>query len=249
MSSHEIQPQTAHELIYREDRSATRWPLVVHGVLAPIVTIGCIVAVNMPHLALLGVLGAFALIWSLVTTLQLIGSIVVGIRIDVSGIQIGGMRARDRRRQKGTWPPRRPFHVASQQRAVFSCPWEGVAQLYLITDTQELKPLWQQLAQFKRKYDGAVTPLGILRVFFMKAALVIVNDPRHATSDPPDFRSNRRRGGSRVTGVRSVIWLVPTRQPEALRAALAQVPGAPPVQDHFPPGTDFQFRATWPSAR
>jgi hypothetical protein len=124
-----------------------------------------------------------------------------------------------------------------------------VRALYLITDTEELKPLYQARSQFRKSYDGTVTPLGFLRFYSMKAALVIVNDPRHATSDPPEFRSNWRSQRKRIAGVRSPIWLVPTRQPEALRAALAQVPGAPPVQDHFPPGTDFQFRAAWPSAR
>jgi hypothetical protein len=248
MSSHQIQPDTQGQLIYREDRSATRWPLAVHGTVAPVLVVACIVATFIDDQATWPLLMVVFGLWTLFMTLNLWGSLPIGIRIDGEGIQIGGVRTRDRRRQTGRWPPRKPFTAGGQSRAVFSCQWEGVVGLYLITDTRELKPLWRQLVQFKKTYDGAVTPLGILRVFFMKAALVIVNDPRHATSDPHEFRSNRRRGG-RVAGVRSVTWLVPTRQPEALRAALAQVPGAPPVQDHLPPGTDFQFRAAWPSTR
>jgi hypothetical protein len=249
ISSHQIQPETSSQLIYREDHPATRWPLVVQGTVAPIVTIGFIIVMNLPHLAGLGILGVFTLIWTLLMTLNLAYSLPVGIRIDRDGIEFGGMTARDRRRRKGRWPPRRPFTVGGQSRAVFSCPWEGVRALYLITDTEELKPLYQARSQFRKSYDGTATPLGFLRFYSMKAALVIVNDPRHATSDPPEFRSDWRSYGKRIAGVRSVTWLVPTRQPEALRAALAQVPGAPPVQDHFPPGTDFQFRAAWPSTR
>jgi hypothetical protein len=249
MSSYQIQPETSGQLIYHEDRPATRWPLVVQGIVAPIVTIGFIIAMNLPHLAGLGILGVFAFLWALLMTLNLAYSLPVGIRIDRDGIEFGGMRARDRRRRKDRWPPRRPFTAGGQSRAVFSCPWEGVPALYLITDTAELKPLYQAQSQFRKSYDGTATPLGFLRFYSMKAALVIINDPRHATSDPPEFRSNRRSPGKRIAGIRSRIWLVPTRQPEALRAALAQVPGAPPVQDHFPPDADFQFRAAWPSTR
>jgi hypothetical protein len=249
MTSHEIQPETLGKLIYREDRSATRWPLAVQGTVGPVLVVACIVATFIDDQATWPLLMVVFGLWTLFMTLNLWGSLPIGIRIDGDGIQIGGMRARDRRRRTGRWPPRKPFTVGGQSRAVFSCPWEGVVALYLITDTRELKPMWRQLVQFKKTYDGAVTPLGILRVFFMKAALVIVNDPRHAASDPLEFRSNWRSYGKRIAGVRSVTWLVPTRQPEALHAALTQIPGAPPVQDHFPPHADFQFRATWPSAR
>jgi hypothetical protein len=34
----------------------------------------------------------------------------------------------------------------------------------------------------------------------------------------------------------------PVRNPEALRAALAQIPAAPPVQDHLPPHAEFRFQ-------
>ncbi|MBO0804662.1 MAG: hypothetical protein J2P25_16505 [Nocardiopsaceae bacterium] len=74
---------------------------------------------------------------------------------------------------------------------------------------------------------------------FSKAVLVIAHDARLISSDPPEFRSQRGQY-VRLHGVASPIWVVPTRNPEALRVALSQVP-APPVQDRLPLDTALQF--------
>ncbi|HTZ22414.1 MAG TPA: hypothetical protein VMC83_00335 [Streptosporangiaceae bacterium] len=65
---------------------------------------------------------------------------------------------------------------------------------------------------------------------FSRAVLVI-----YADRDAP--------GGPRTAAVDNVFsfgtpparWSAPTRRPEAVRAALAQVPGCPPVEDHVDP--------------
>lgn len=85
-----------------------------------------------------------AAIWTMVAVLGLIHIWPIGIRIDSAGIRIGGLRAWERRQLSGRWPPRKPFHVGAQGRAVFTCPWEGVRELYLIGSQAELKPLLQQ---------------------------------------------------------------------------------------------------------
>lgn len=125
---------------------------------------------------------------------------------------------------------------------MFTCPWPGARQLYLITDTRELKPLYHDLSQYMKSSGVLRTPLGFLRVFFMRSALVITNNPVYAMSYPADSRSNWMRYGKR-RGVPSPNWLVPTRNPEALRAALEEVPGTPRVQDHLcPPGPPSSSR-------
>lgn len=235
-------PETPEQLIYREDRCGVRWPLVVSAIAGWVALIGFGIAMNLPHLWALGILAAAALIWAIVMTVSLLGSLPIGIRVDGDGIQIGGVRGRDRRRRQGKWPPRKPFHVGSQGRVVFTCPWPGVRQFYLITDTRELKPLYRDLSQYMKGSGGLRSPLGFLRVFFMRSALVITNNPVYATSDPADFRSNWMQYGKR-RGVPSPTWLVPTRNPEALRTALEEVSGAPRVQDHLPAEANFQFQA------
>ena len=179
-----------------------------------ITLIGCVIAMNLPHLSGFGIVAGVAAIWTLFMTLNLWGGVHAGIRVNDTGIQIGGIRARARRQRTGRWPPRKPFHVAGQGRAVFSCPWEGVRWLYLITDTRELKPFYGDLRQFMKRYNGSRRPLGVFRVLFMKSALVIISNPVLTSSDPATFRSN---------------W--------------GRTPAARSVQNHLPPGAVFAFKA------
>ena len=234
-------PQAPGQLIYGEDHSATRWPMVVSCAVGWAALIGLGIAMNLPHLSGLGILAGVAGIWVLIMTFALYGSLPVGIRIDSAGIEIGGLRGRDRRRRHGTWPPRR-LSVGSSSRAVFSCPWEGVRCLYLITDKAELKRVYRDERLAVKPYQGTRAPLGYLRVLFTKSALVITNNPHLTSSEPAEFRTNWAAFG-RMRGMQSPTWLVPTRNPAALRAALGECPWAPPVQDHLPPQAVFVFRA------
>lgn len=69
---------------------------------------------------------------------------------------------------------------------------------------------------------------------------MIVINPALTHSDPGTFRTNRSQIGP-AKGVISPTWLVPTRHPEALRAALARAPAAPAARDHLPPDEKFAF--------
>ena len=241
MSRHAAgRPEAPQQVIYAEDRCGLRWPLVLQGILMPVAVVGFGVAMNLPHLAGLGILAAVAAFWGLFMTLGLIRSWPICIRVDAEGIRIGGVRARERRQRSGRWPPRKPFHVGAQGRAVFTCPWEGVRSLYLITDRQELKPFVKQYVRFRKRTASRLSPLGYLVAGFMKAALVITNDPSCTRSDPSEFRTNWGQFG-RIRAVDSPTWIVATRRPADLRAALQQCPWAPPVEDHLPANAEFQF--------
>ena len=76
----------------------------------------------------------------------------------------------------------------------------------------------------------------------MRSALAITHNAVDATSDPAEFRANWGQYGN-IEPTRSPTWIVPTKNPEALREALEQVPGAPRVQDKLPPEAIFQFRS------
>jgi hypothetical protein len=242
MSQHETRPEAPAQLIYSEDRCAVRWPLVVHAVLSLIALAGCGIAMNLPHLSGLGILGALAGIWVIIMWISLIYGLYVGIRIDTDGIQIGGIRARERRIRQHRWPPRKPFHVSGQSRAVFTCPWEGARSLYLVTDREDFRHLRRDYKLFRKKWKGTRAPLGSLNGLFTKALLVITHNAIDATSDPAEFRATWGQYAN-IEPVQSPTWIVPTKNPEALRAALEQAPGAPRVQDKLPPEAIFQFRS------
>jgi hypothetical protein len=236
-------PGVTGRLLYAEDKSGLDRVIIVQAIAAPLTFAAIFVPfllVNSPALALLILIPAFiAWFWMLASVLSFIFIWPVGIRIDEAGIRIGGVQAWERRQRSGRWPPRKPFHVGAQGRAVFTCPWEGVRELYLITGRKEIKPLARQKLAARKRAQQLRTPLGWLG--FMYSGLVIVSNPACTSSDPPRFRPNRRWPGH-VRGTVSPTWLVPTRHPEALKAALANS-AAPVVQDRLPPDKTFFFSA------
>lgn len=236
-------PGAGRVLLYSEDRAGLNALLVSQAATATaLFAAACTLDPFMRRSFVVAVLLAAAIaatgVWGISSLTVLRFTWPVGIQVDSAGIRIGGLRARKRRQRAGRWPPRRPFHVSTQGRAVFTCPWEGVQALYLVRNRAELKPLLRQYRAFRKKFQQLRRPLGMLNV--NRAALVIVNSPALAYSEPGTFRSDWARPGT-TTGVTSPTWLVPTRHPEALLAALARVPGAPPVRDHLPPGESFRF--------
>jgi hypothetical protein len=238
-------PGAGRVLLYSEDRAGLNALLVAQAATATVLfAVACTLDPFMRRsfavAALLAVGIATAGVWGVSSLTVLRFTWPVGIRVDSAGIRIGGLRARERRQQAGRWPPRKPFHVSTQGRAVFTCPWEGVQALYLVRRRAELKPLMQQYRAFRKQFQQLRRPLGMLNT--NRAALVIVNSPALAYSEPGMFRGEWARPGT-ATGVPSPTWLVPTRHPEALLAALARAPAAPPVRDHLPPGERFRFFA------
>ena len=227
--------------MYAENKSGLERRYVVQAVVAPLVLVVLLAFLGPASSALAAVLifpALIAFFWAVVSVLGVIAIWPVGIRVDSAGIRIGGVQAWERRQLSGRWPPRKPFHVGSQGRAVFTCPWPGVRELYLVGSRAEIMPLVRRKRAFRRGTQQLGAPLGWLG--FARAGLVIVNDPALAGSDPAAFRPNRRWPGH-VRGVASPTWVVPTRHPEALRAALARAAGAPAVHDQLPPADRFSF--------
>jgi hypothetical protein len=235
-------PGITGELLYAEDHSGLARRIVVQAVLAPVIFVALFVPLGLASssavAAVLVLPTVVAAIWTMVSVLSLIYNWLIGIRIDSAGIRIGGLRAWEKRQLSGRWPPRKPFHVGAQGRAVFTCPWEGVRELYLIGSQAGFKPLLQQKRAFRKRTSQLRTALGFLGA--VNAGLVIVTDPSLTHSDPGAFRANRSQIGP-IKGIISPTWLVPTRHPEALRAALAKAPGAPAVGEHLPPDEKFAF--------
>lgn len=230
----------SQRVVYGEDRSGVRWPLVATVTAGWVLMIGGGTGMNLPHLAGLGILAIIGGGLALIYTALLSYSLAVGIRVCEDGIQIGGLRGRDRRLRRGAWPPRKLS--ASSRKAVFTCPWQAAGGLYLLTGRPEIKRVRSDLRRYRRSTDTARAPLGVFdgAAYFANALLVISVDPRRTGSEPREFGYARGQYG-RIRPVPSPTWLVPTRHPGAIRVALEQLPQAPPVYDHLPPGGTVQF--------
>ena len=244
MIRNETRPETAAaQFVYREDHSGARWPLAFSFVLGWALLVVFGILMNVPHLSGLGVIAAAGGILGLITAAGLQCGRSLSIRVTEDGIQIGGTNFREQRIRKGKWPPRKPLKAPAHYHAVFSCPWEGVRSVYLITDKDEFRRFRRDLKNFQKATPAPRIPLGVFsQTWFVKARLIITHNAVDATADPAEFRKSWARYGD-IEPVESPTWMIPTRNPRALRAALEQVPKAPRVQEKLPPEAVFQFRS------
>ena len=151
-----------------------------------------------------------------------------GIRIDGSGITIGAVRSARAARRRPT--------VNHQSWGLYTCPWPAVLGVRIVTDRAELQrmmnlPQYYTLAnRWSNKRGMRRCNIGVLAPPFMRAALVIEIDPSAITASairPARFYTNYKDGqfSHRVDPQLSPTWVVPTRHPEALNAALQAAPG------------------------
>ena len=209
---------------YTEDHCALRWPLVLSGfgfplLLAAVLVLG--ITTKNGLLALL--LPVVVILWGLSRGFSLPYVWPTGIRLDDKGVRIGGVGWAEH--HPGRKRHRTPV-APGQRYYVFSCPWEAVERICIVTDRQELRTL------SKRSWAGGPPGhrvlLGMLTAPYARAALLIVVDPDIARF--PEFTT--RRGlyysvlpapGS-IHGIPSPYWVAPTRHPERLTAALRAMP-------------------------
>jgi hypothetical protein len=213
------------QVYYTEDHIARNVPLVIAGFWAPITAIAAIVLAitlyKVPGLTwvFLAIMALAILTWLILKGELLRYTGPSSIRIDSTGVRIGGARRAER--HPGSALPQRKTTVPWQCAQVFACPWDGITRIGVTRNPKVLKALAS-----RAKYGDGITPLGNLAVPFMDAALVLWIDLDRATL--PEIR--RARGFLRVfggwtsRGYHQPLWIAPTRQPEKLATALAEVP-------------------------
>ncbi len=218
---------------YAEDGCARRWPLLVLGLGMPVLIVLCIVGGLATGDRGFALLAAVPLSLWIFTDARLVFQYwPTGIRIDGTGIRIGGVRRAERHRADEPIPraPRRkPPPPSFQCYQVFSVPWAGVRSLAVVADRAELRRLRKHSrrgpTQGARRAGGGQLVgfwLGMIVAPFTRAALVIEIDPQVA--DFPEFRVVQALAGSTSqVGTRSSTWVVPTRRPDRLHAAIEQV--------------------------
>jgi hypothetical protein len=208
--------------VYVEKRCAMPWSLMLTGGLslaagaaAALVTFVLSVTINKAILVLTLVAVGWMLLW--VRYLRL--SWPTGIWVDQAGIRIGDARAL-------------PF-ATSQSQTVFTCSWPAVRKIAVtqraghhprgrspdrsVTD----RPRWSHASWLR------LVPLpssrGVLIIYVDHG---VAGAPRAGLLDNVTVYGHGQPAG---------MWFAPTRRPQALRAALAQVPGCPPVGDRPEP--------------
>jgi len=229
-------PVTGGPVHYSEDHCALRRPLVLNGFFWPllvVVSFICLLVTDFPGFVLgvgVGVIGSLAL-----GGLALGQDWPIGIRVDTAGIRIGGMRRAERLAARQRQEPRKLPRARTQRRQVFSCPWEAVQRIEVVTDRREIR----RYARLGRNVGGTrlesatrTMRLGLLTSPSMKALLVINVDltapgVRIPEFRPPDTQRHWFTSSAPQRFAPHPVWVAPTRHPEDLRAALAElgVPG------------------------
>jgi len=205
---------------YAEDHCALDWPLLTSGIYAPVLAIGLFAAALAAGITALSWV-AIAIVfvtagWWAAGGVWLHYVWPTGIRLNESGLRIGGLR----------WAERHPGQARTRQAIVprqytqiFSCPWSGVLGIGVTTDHDVLRAMKRHAYRGRRP-----TPLGNLATPFMHAALVIWVDQDQAQF--PEIRPARAAAWSTnsAPGFQQPIWVVPTRRAAELTRALPLLP-------------------------
>lgn len=213
---------------YVEARSALNGALLAFGLLPLAAEIGCLVAGLATRQPWFFVFMAGLSVLVMISAGLLYRSWPTGLRVDESGISIGAVRSARAARRTPT--------VSHQSWGLFSCPWPAVRSVRVVTDCGELRrmnasPRYYTLTSRwgnTGRVDHCNT--GVLISPFMRAALVVEVDLFDVTASPirpARYFSNFKDGHfSHLVQPRlSPTWVVPTRHPEMLTAALQAVPG------------------------
>ena len=216
----DTEPET---VLYEEQRSAQRWPLVMSGLLgAFLIAIG--ILLTAASLALVfGVLSLLGLLlWNRTNGHEYFRYRRTGIRITTRRLAVGAVgSAADRDLAEGS----ALGTVDRLGKCAFSCDWEGVKSLTIVTDPSVIKAMRLDLTVMSTAVRVAGRPrvvthkLGHIVPPYARAVLVINVDPSIA-------RFPEERAMKNVVNLQSPIWIVPTRRPDTLRKALAPFPPA-----------------------
>jgi hypothetical protein len=213
---------------YLEAHSALNGALLAYGVLPVAAGIVClIVGIVADQSWLFGSVGALIALM-LISVSVLCRNWPTGMLVDESGVTIGAVRS-------ARAAARRPT-VNHQSWGLYTCPWSGVQAVRLVTDRAELRrmknsPTYYTLTnRWGGKAGMTHCNIGVLASPFMRAALVIDVDPFTVTASrirPARYYSNFKDGyfSHVIHPQLSSTWVVPTRHPDALSAALQRVPG------------------------
>jgi hypothetical protein len=199
-------------VLYAEDHCAIRWQYFFHLAFWTLLLVTAIVALvwsgnpGLSFLLALGVIGASSavaltiIIWPM------------GIQVRSDGLLVGGIHRTQR-------PDRHLPSVDGRWKRPFFCPWSAIRSAEIVTDHAYIRRTNKDFRE-----PGKVA-LGMFRAPFTRSALFLEVDIKAVTIPqfrPPDTKRPFLRPANFTVPFISPVWLIPTKHPEALRAALAQ---------------------------
>jgi hypothetical protein len=228
---------------YLEARSALNGGMLAYGLVPAAAEAGCLLIGVVANLPWFFVLMGPLFVAVLVGTSLLYRNWPTGIRIDESGISIGAVRSRRAARRRPT--------INHQSWGLFTCPWPAVEGARVVTGRAELRAMRNSpdYYTFTNRWGGksgmTYCNTGVLASPFMRAALVIDVDPSAVITPeirPARYYSNFKDGYfSHLIHPRlSPAWVVPTRHPDAVSAAIQ---AAARIPDEATGGEDRPSRA------
>ena len=209
---------------YAENRVAVRWPLVVLGLLLPLACVAAFVVGVASGTGALWSTAAVALYFSLTfCSAFLYRNWPTGIRITGDELRVGAVRSARAARRK-------PM-VTHQTWGLFTVPLTAVRSMTVETDPATIRrikksPDYFTLSnRYSKSRDARTCKLGVLTSPFMRAALIVELDAgwaRFPSTRRAMFFPNEigRPFRTFLTPEESLTWVVPTRRPERLRAAV-----------------------------
>ena len=219
---------------YAENRCAWSGQRAVRTLWLPsLLLVGIVVAAVLGSLGAALILLIFFLAFALLSTMAVITRVPLGIRMDAQGIRIGGVEAAERGRSR-VQRRDKPIQGFTRAMHVYSCDWQGVQRIKVLTDRQEL-------AMMARSSGGPRETSGIWWAFLgaaawapgrfidtrTGAALVFEVEIERASFQPTRPPKNSAAGELIYDTIRTMTWVIPTRNPQAIKAALAAA--RPPV--------------------
>lgn len=212
---------------YEEPRSAVssrlvRWCLI-YPVIAEVFAVLLTFVVNSAWAGVVGVLALPVMIGAGF----LYRNWPTGIRLDESGITIGAIRSRRALSRRPT--------VYHQSWGAYTCPWEWVNSVRVVTDPDELKSFTRKghNRSLNNQWAGLHCDIGNMSSPFMRAVVVAEVWPGKVTGTTVRASraySNFRDGyfSHKIVPRKGERWIIPTQHPEALEEALEPFSQRPP---------------------
>jgi hypothetical protein len=207
-----VTPDRQATILYTESHSVVRWPYFLNAalwVLLLAIGIAAIAWSGNPSLSFIPGLGALG---AVIAAAMILVVWPTGIQVRSDGLLLGGIYRTQR-------PGRGLPSVDARWRRPFFCPWSAIRSAEVVTD-----PACIRTTSKDCRKPGKVT-LGMFYAPFTRSALLLDVDINAVTVPEfrrPDTERPFFRPANFAIPFTSPLWLIPTRRPEALRAALSR---------------------------
>jgi hypothetical protein len=212
-----VTPDRQATILYTENHSVVRWPYFLNAalwVLLLAIGIAAIAWSGNPGLSFIPGIGALG---TVIAVAMILVVWPTGIQVRSDGLLVGGIHRAQR-------PGRGLPSVDARWRRPFFCPWPAIRGAEVVAD-----PVYIRRTNKDSREPGKVA-LGIFYAPFTRSALYLEVD-WNAVIVPefrePDTRRPFFRPANFTVPFTSPVWLIPTRRPEALRAALSRYADLP----------------------